>query len=407
MPIDVNNSYLKNRIYPEYSKEEFLRRAWIHLAKEDAPLDVFNCSFEAVEEMSHQVVTDQIEADVSFQASVGYDRQEPYIDYEYYTEKEPYIAYERQYNYTKQQWEERQVIKYKDVQRQRQVTRYKTVTDWSPFSGSNHFTSVNIVENQDNLYLDENRFLNNKISTATLEPLSEEEAEALVVSERTENLMKEKHIQILRMLSKRSLPGDHCRDLDMRIDEITHTEQVVTICPEYKTTLFWDNQKYEFCAFPYGPMIMSGERIPNNISLESETERMKEELEESNKKRRNMVEKNVAKKTMPLSIVTIALLTASIVISCLIHVMALVLIAFALAVGAFVWNTILIRVQNKKEWQMANSDITKAIEETELQIANYAVIHKNRMLQALNSKLQSLSLEPVTAEELGMEERPV
>lgn len=102
-------------INPEFSQNDFIRNAWISLAKEDAPIEVFSENFDDVSIIDHQVVADYVAVNIAYQVNIGYDRQEPYIAYEMYYEKEPYIAYEKRYNTTTRQYEKCQVTKYKDV----------------------------------------------------------------------------------------------------------------------------------------------------------------------------------------------------------------------------------------------------------------------------------------------------
>ena len=112
---EKRDSCRKMEISPEYSKDQFIRKAWITLAAENAPIEVFNETFRAAVKTDLQILIDSLSADVTYQASVGYDREEPYTDYETYYEQEPYIAYEKQWNNVTKQTEERQVTKYKRV----------------------------------------------------------------------------------------------------------------------------------------------------------------------------------------------------------------------------------------------------------------------------------------------------
>ena len=48
----------KKRIVSERSKEEFIRSAWIQLANEDAPIDIFEQDFGEVKEREHQILQD-------------------------------------------------------------------------------------------------------------------------------------------------------------------------------------------------------------------------------------------------------------------------------------------------------------------------------------------------------------
>ena len=136
----------KVRIVSNFSEDDFVRKSWIALANEDAPLEVFDENFGEVIQSEREVVIDSVAVNVSYQVSVGYDRQEPYIAYETYYENEPYITTESYYDSTLKCTRTREVTKYRSVAKQRQVTKYKTVTDWSPLSGVHHASSVAAVE---------------------------------------------------------------------------------------------------------------------------------------------------------------------------------------------------------------------------------------------------------------------
>ena len=93
-------------ISAEHEKNEFLREALIAFGKDGAPSEFFEQEVNFAEK-EHTIVEVFETASYSYQASVGYDREEPYIDKEIYFEKEPYIDNERYYDtntktYTKQ-----------------------------------------------------------------------------------------------------------------------------------------------------------------------------------------------------------------------------------------------------------------------------------------------------------------
>ena len=54
----------RSEALPEYSKDEFVRKAWIQVFRENAPLEVFDLDFEQVSEDEHQILMDQVSVDV-------------------------------------------------------------------------------------------------------------------------------------------------------------------------------------------------------------------------------------------------------------------------------------------------------------------------------------------------------
>ena len=83
---------LKQRIKSKHATNEFLRTVLIDLAKDDSPADIYDADFSKVEVVPHEVYLEALDADLSFTATIGFDRQEPYTDYETYTENVPYTA---------------------------------------------------------------------------------------------------------------------------------------------------------------------------------------------------------------------------------------------------------------------------------------------------------------------------
>lgn len=88
----------KFKILPEHSESDFLRKVWISLAKENAPSELFSEDFGEVQKTEHEVFFESVSVEVDYQASIGYDREEPYIAYETYYEDEPYLTTESYYD---------------------------------------------------------------------------------------------------------------------------------------------------------------------------------------------------------------------------------------------------------------------------------------------------------------------
>ena len=96
----------------EFSKDDFLRELIIELGtRNSTPVDVVDADFKEVKESIREVIVCTAQVEGTCTASIGYDRQEPYTDYETYKEKvgDTYVT------------------------RQRAVTKYRTVTDWQIF----------------------------------------------------------------------------------------------------------------------------------------------------------------------------------------------------------------------------------------------------------------------------------
>lgn len=399
---DGQDSCVKAEIKPSYTKDQFIRKAWIALASEDAPIEIFEENFSEVKENEHQVLMDAISVDVTYQVSVGYDRQEPYIDYETYYEDEPYIAYEKEYNSTTKQYEERQVTKYKRVQKQRQVTKYKTVTDWSALNGNHSTSSMAVVENLKGQYLDEYLFINSfrGMKSGSLVPIDGEAADKMQVSESAHGKAMSEHRSAIDRSVRYSLPGDHNRDLDWKVSNITDSSTSLFKTPEYEATICLNGKTYVKHGFPFGPMEIGGDKIENEISLEAVTGKMKSELDSKIHDRKDSIDKNISKATNGISLLTIGLLVASILVSGLIKSTPLVVGVFAIAVAAFVFNTIKVKSETAAENKRADLEIANETSKVNSEIADYSKNYKIKQREALNNKLKSLGFEPVAASEM-------
>lgn len=371
--------YNKAIITPEYSPDYFVRKAWIKLAEEDVPFEVFDQDFGEVSQTEHEVLVDRKSADMRYWASIGYDRQEPYIDYEDYYEDEPYIAYERQRNSVTNQYEERQVTKYRKVKKQRQVTKYRTVTDWSSQNGRHSAESFAFVENLPGRHLDEAAFMKSfqYVGKSAFAPPPAEKAAQMQVTDEAYQTAMDEHERNFSNALCRALPGDHYKDLDY---EYTITKSVTALCAcqEYEVTLSYNGKTYCKRAFPFGGLEIRGDRIVNEESLASITKRKEDSVFDM-----------AWDKTKRLSWITIGALALSIIVSLAIRVTALVIIAFVIAAGLFVFNT------------LTEKKTTEAIyARVKAEINDYTNHYKTKQRELLDRKLTSLGYEPARADEL-------
>lgn len=402
-PMQEQEDYCyKAEIKPEYSQTEFIRSAWIALAKEDAPIEVFSGDFDDVSVVEHQVVIDHVAVDTTYQVSVGYDRQEPYIDYETYYEDEPYITTESYYDYNTKSTRTRQVTKYKRVQKQRQVTKYKTVTDWSALNGNHSTQSTAVVENSNNLYLDEQLFVGSfrGMKESSSSPIPFYEAQTIVISDATKKKSSSEHYDNIDRSVKYSLPGDHYRDLDWKIADVTDAATALYKTPEYEASIYYNGKSYKKHTFPFGPMEIGGDTIENEVSLDVITGNIRNDLNKKTSERYAAIEKNVGKATFGISILTIALLALSIILSIFVRSTALVVIAFVIAVGFFVFNTIAVKKADSDENKKAKEEIDAETSRVNAEIADYSKNYKKKQRDALDRKLSSLGLKPASADEL-------
>lgn len=392
----------KLQIITTFSKDDFIRKSWIALANEDAPIEVFKENFGEVIQNEHQVLVDKKSVDVSYQASVGYDREEPYIDYETYYEDEPYTTTETYYDPTTQSNRTRQVTKYKKVQKQRQVTKYKKVTDWRPLNGTHHASSTAIVENIEDAFLDVSLFENSAsgVTSDTIFSLPLNEARNIHITKSAHDSAMKKHRASIYSSVSYSLPGDHSRDLDYTINDITEASSTIYKVEEYETSICFNGKTYSKHAFPFGTMKIGGDKIENEVNLDAITKRMKDELEERSEQRKENIEKTVWKETSMYSFISMGLFLISCIVSLFIPVSAIVVISFILAIGGYIYNKSLVKKKTTTETAKVESENTADKNKTEKEISEYSSNYKLKRREALNEKLKSLGFSPVTADEL-------
>lgn len=392
---------LKAEIKPEYTKEQFLREAWIALAAEDAPMAVFNAEFGEVQAVAHQILIHRDLAEVDYQASVGYDRQEPYDAYETYYEKEPYYVYEKQWNSVRQEYEERPVEKFRKVEKQRRVTKYKTVTDWSAWNGCHSVESVAVVENLKGRVLDVSLFADSfrSMKEGSSVPVTGEAAAKMQVSEQALDRANETHCSNIDRSVEKVVPGDHHRDLTW---EVRREREDVSLfnATEYVAAITFNGRTYTRRAFPFGNMTVGGDTIQNNVSLDSAVTKMQNEMRENSENRRKTAEANTAKATQAISLLTIGFLLASILVSLLIRSTFLVIAMFLFAVASFVFNEIVVKNRDFEERKRADEEIKAEESRARAEIRDYSNVYKTKLLNALNDKLQSLGYAPASADDL-------
>lgn len=126
----------------ELTKEEFLRQVLIGLTEDDAsPADIMEAKFGEVNEFTEELLQVITNCTVNYSGSVGYDRQEQYVDkmgsYKTVHAGERYIQ------------DGVEKIAQVDGQVYVDVVKTRTVTDWRPHSGTYNAQESMAVLNKD------------------------------------------------------------------------------------------------------------------------------------------------------------------------------------------------------------------------------------------------------------------
>ncbi len=334
-------------ILTEKSHDDFVRAAWIRLAKEDAPMDIFSCDFEEVRNVNHEILMESATATMNYTASIGHDRKESYTEYQV----------------------ESQYINGKRYEKRVPVTKYRTVTDWSSLSGSYTGSDTTYVENGTTPF---DRMLFRDAYSGLEQDPSADAAPAV----RNEDAHASAMRSILRGVQYQlefKLPGDHKKDVNVSLATISRAESAIYRAQEYTADIRYNGTTYTKRAFPFGNMVVGGDKIENPESLASAISAKKETIDPT-----------VSKKTKLINLITPIVLGASIIASLAIRSFPIALILLLVGIGAFVATRVITK-----------NILFKVTGEVNYECDNYAKIYRERQAEALNNKLRSLGYEPV------------
>ncbi|MBE6778979.1 MAG: hypothetical protein E7541_06300 [Ruminococcaceae bacterium] len=237
----------------ETDKDAFLRQVLIHLAKQSkTPVDVVDAEFGAVRELRKEVILCEAFVEGSCTASVGYDRQEPYTDYETYKERvgDSYIT------------------------RQRAVIKYRTVTDWQPFQTSYSGKAVCVAHNDpDEINLNTSDIAR-AIATARTESM-EQVGEAQVHDYGYACVIRDCESEVEH---RTAIPGDRSKDV-----RYNSRHEVLSlschILPYYEVDYTYNGQRYTAGAYACGEIFIQTDAPQNEVDVntvvEQETSHMK------------------------------------------------------------------------------------------------------------------------------------
>lgn len=212
----------------EIEKEEFLRQLLIDLGKDPkTPVDVVDAQFGEVRESAREALLCSASVSGTCTASIGYDRKEPYTDYETYKEK------------VGETW----------VTRQRAVTKYRTVTDWRPFQTDYFGEHTCATENTDSERND-NAGLGNALATAANESIQRDGEREVNAKALSRAVMRcEAHVEVWNV----KLPGDQQKD--KRYNSTSDIKSVACYTlPFYEVTFTYEGKKYKASAFACGKL---------------------------------------------------------------------------------------------------------------------------------------------------------
>lgn len=394
------NTVTVKKIDAKYDQNEFLRKFWITLAKENAPIYVFKEDIFSFRQIEHQVVQETVTQNIAYHVSIGYDREEPYTDYESYSEKIPYTDFE---TYTENGVKrQRAVTKYRTEWKQMAVTKYRTVTDWSFLSSNDQICSSGLAENLSDVVFDEERFTSSlkKVNKKSLTVPPKEIADTIQITSAARAKLKEQYFRDAAFRIEQSLPGDRYRDFRLAGATLIQSSSTIYLTPEYNVSLYYDGHLYTKKCFPFGSAKIVGDVIENVNSPENVKQQEERKL---NKK----VEQEKSRELKPWTAGMASVAVCATLLAFAFWILAIVLDnAYLLGIGLpvlFLTTLIVILVCAHKMSlikQRAKQKLAAGMKENAERNAEYTRTFKARQLEMLNQKLRSINAEPATAEEL-------
>lgn len=241
----------------EFSKDDFLRELIIELGtRNSTPVDVVDSDFKEVRESIREVIVCTAQVDGTCTASIGYDRQEPYTDYETYKEKvgDTYVT------------------------RQRAVTKYRTVTDWQIFQTQYAGEATCAAYNSDEFGFDDSGIVA-AIKSAKNDSIVEK-GEATVNSTGLARAIATCESNVEWGAVK--FPGDRHKDEKYNSNSDVQSLSCYKL-PYYEVLYTYNGKNYTACCFACGDINIRTETPPNDIDITAIVQEKTEKLEKTKK----------------------------------------------------------------------------------------------------------------------------
>lgn len=242
----------------EFSKDDFLRELIIKLGTNGkTPVDVVDADFKEVKESVREVIVCTARVEGVCTASVGYDRQEPYTDYETYREKigDTYVT------------------------RQRAVTKYRTVTDWQIFRTQYAGDATCAAYNSDEFGYDDSGIVS-AIKSIKKNSIVEK-GEATVHSNGLARARAACETNV--ELDSISFPGDRHKDVNYNSTSDIQNLNCYKL-PYYEIVYTYNGKEYTAGCFACGEMNINAELPPNDIDITTIVREKTQHLEYQHKK---------------------------------------------------------------------------------------------------------------------------
>ena len=389
------------KIDPMHEKKEFLRKAWISLAKEDVPLKIFETDFDEVVQQDYHILCSGADYDMSWSGEIGNYRTESYIDIETYYEQEPYTEYEKTYDSNTKEYYQKPVTKYRRVEKQRQVKKDRTVTDWHSGNGehSGKAESWECIDAGDTFNHDRYHADINTDYFVELETDELANAPDMIITDDMQaraDALRRQHAE--RNLNY-SLPGNTHRSITYRMNSYTPTYASLFRFPEYSASIKFQGVTYTKRAFAFGKMTMNKTGIPNPISVENEKKKLYKERAERIEEEYTLLKKNAWNKAMPYYLASFGMFALSILVSLFIHYLIPLFVCFIVSIVAFIFAKKKVKAVKNKANETLDEKVKELTSIYDNKVKNYDSEHMTEIFKALNKKLEALGFKGISESE--------
>lgn len=371
----------KYRVSPEVSKEYIMKLMLEQLVKEDAPIEAFNFSFSSLKSKEILFIESDKGFEVSYQARVGLDKKEAYIDYEYYYEEVPVTSYNGS-------------TTTKSVRRERPVTKYRSYIDWSPIGGNTKANTVSFTSNEE-CYEVYRKFVQKQIASVNSSSLKNIDDEFVISDYALENIDEQEYNKIKGYIYA-SLNGDHIDDIEFEINAKTEVEDIYYLTPLYILNIECDGKTYTKYAFPFGNDIsINGDKIEHYDSVASYKENQLKEKES----KVNSITKKTAKTVKKNSSLTIlgylAYIVLVIILNFLIKNYVFYIVIIFISIVLFIGIIIYMAIFKKKKEDIDNKKINELDILTKENINKFKKTRENELNEILERKLEEFKIKNV------------
>lgn len=284
------------KIEPMHDKKAFLRKAWVELANEDVPLDVFKSDFSDVKIEEYHILKTSATFSANWQGDIGNCYSEPYEDFETYYEEVPYLGLEEKYDYTIGYYNV-QAEKTRREERQRKVIRYREKTEWH-FSNGRYSGEVGSFECVDPKGTFSTERYEKDVDSKYYICFTDEELSKATDMTITDTMMKrvdELHKVDGERKMCASLPGDEYQNITYRFECIPICATLMRF-PEYCANIIYNGNAYERRAFAFGKMTLVGGKVNNPLDTKAVIKKKKEDADIYIKSKKAATEKAIKEK---------------------------------------------------------------------------------------------------------------